>query len=69
VTVTHGYAEDEAADWRGAVLAACDLAAQNAVGQKMQEYTVDDVTRKWFLTPQFAFNTAILDPYKLMGVA
>lgn len=68
VTITHGYSVEDAADWRGAVLAACDLAAQN-VGQQLQQYTVDDVQRNWFKSAQFAFNTAILDPYKLMGVA
>jgi hypothetical protein len=68
LTVDHGYSEDDAEDWRGAVLAACDLAAQN-VGQTMQDYTVDDVVRKWFKSAPFAFDKAILDPYKLMGVA
>lgn len=68
VALTHGYSVDDADDWRGAVLAACDLASQN-VGQQLQQYTVDDVQRNWFKSAAFAFNTAILDPYKLMGVA
>ena len=68
VTATHGYLEDDAEDWRGAVLAACDLAVQN-IGQQLQDYTVDDVVRKWFKSPQYAFDTATLDRYRLMGVA
>lgn len=68
IVCDYGYSEDDAADWRGAVLAACDLAVQN-IGQTVQEYSVDDVVRKWFKSPQFAFNTALLDPYTLMGVA
>jgi hypothetical protein len=68
LTVTHGYSTDEADDWRGAVLAACDLAAQN-VGPLLQQYRVDDVIRQWFKPGGFALDKAILDPYKLMGVA
>lgn len=32
VKITHGYAEADAADWRGAVLAAVDLASQLGAG-------------------------------------
>jgi hypothetical protein len=68
IEITHGYSVEDAQDWRGAVLAACDLAAQN-VGPTLQDYTVDDVVRKWFKVAQFSFDTKILDPYRLMGVA
>lgn len=68
MTVTHGYSEDDAADWRGAVLAACDLAAQN-VGSQLQKYRVDDIERDWYKASSFQFNRSLLDPYRLMGVA
>jgi hypothetical protein len=68
IEITHGYSVADADDWRGAVLEACDLAAQN-VGPQLQQYTVDDVQRNWFKVAKFAFDTAILDPYRLMGVA
>lgn len=68
LTVDHGYTEADAEDWRGAVLQACDLAFQN-LGQQYQEYTVDDITRKWFKSAAYAFDLTVLDEYRLMGVA
>lgn len=66
-TINHGFDEVDAEDWRGAVLAAVDLAAQN-VGPTMQEYSVDDVLRKWFKVAPFAFDAAVLGNYQLTGV-
>lgn len=66
ITVTHGYLEADAEDWRGAVLKLCDLASQN-VGPTMQMYRVDDIIRQWFKPGSPMMNDFI--PYQLMGVA
>jgi hypothetical protein len=68
VNITHGYSVDDAADWRGAVLAAIDLLLQN-IGPQLQQYTVDDVQRNWFKSAQFTFDAATMGPYMLIGVA
>jgi hypothetical protein len=64
VNMTHGYDEVDAADWRLAVLDACERFSElDTVG--MQRYDVDDVKRYWFESRE-AFNTRLLEPFRLL---
>jgi hypothetical protein len=51
VTMTHGYTEDQAADWRRAVLQLADSMAAEAAGQResadLTSKKVDDVEYQW----------------------
>lgn len=74
VTMTHGYAEDEAMAYDMAVLDACDRFSQmvgtvNVNGLK--RYDVDDIKREWF-DPRSSeihsvvINERLLRPYRLI---
>jgi hypothetical protein len=64
VNMTHGYDEVDAADWRLAVLDACERFTElDTLG--MQRYSVDDIVRQWFESNE-AFNTRLLEPFRLL---
>lgn len=78
VVMTHGYTEDEAADWRYAILSMIDQMGQALVSGRgeldMVSKKVDDVTYRWTDpyasaadTALYAVNT-IFDGYKLPTV-
>jgi hypothetical protein len=66
VTMTDGYTEAKADDWRLAVLDAVDR-FHSVVGlHGLKRYTVDDVERDWFENPD-AFNERLMEPYRLLA--
>lgn len=68
VTMTDGYPEIEAEDFRGAVLDACDNYARQVGTGGLKRYKVDDVEREWFDRPaKEIFNTRMLEPYRLVA--
>ena len=54
VTMTHGFTEDEAADWRRAVLRLADMMSKDVLTQRgdmqMSRKKIDDVEYEWFAT-------------------
>jgi len=66
VTMTDGYPEAEADDWRVAVLDAVDRYDTYIGLHGLKRYTVDDVERDWFENPE-VFNERLMDPYRLLA--
>lgn len=66
VTMTHGYDETKAEDFRLAVLDACDRFSAEVGTGGLKRYDVDDVEREWFDRPEIAFNTRLLEPFRLI---
>jgi hypothetical protein len=68
VTMTHGYLEADAEDWRMAVLDAVDRFSQNVGTRGLKRYIVDDVERDWFDQPE-VFNERLMEPYRILAPA
>lgn len=66
VNMDHGYLESDAEDFRLAVLDACDRFSLEIGRGGLQRFHVDDVVLMWF-EKHDAFNTRLLEPYRLMA--
>lgn len=70
VTVDHGYTEDEAADWRQAILSIVDqMSTLVAVGRPDSELAskqIDDVVYRWNAAPMLPSVEPILASYRLL---
>jgi hypothetical protein len=65
VTMTHGFTEAEAEDWRLAVLDACDRFALQVGVAGLKRYKVRDVERDWYENASEIFNTHLVEPFRL----
>ena len=66
VTMTHGIVEDEAEDWRFAVLAGCDAVASKLGTAGLRRYRVDDIDREWLVASiHEVIDWNLFDPYRL----
>ena len=68
VNMDHGYLESDAEDFRLAVLDACDRFSLEIGRGGLQRFHVDDVVLMWF-EKHDAFNTRLLEPYRLVAPA
>jgi hypothetical protein len=70
VTVDHGWTEQQAADWRNAILAlTVNMAEVPTIGRSEQDMiskSVDDIVYRWSETPGLASIESTLSKYRLL---